>query len=182
MPPPPLSLPSLPGPPPHARSGAQLGGGMLKARSSRSCPRVCTPSVCLERARAGTWRWHGSALVGCGPGMQGAFLGSRSGAGASKPAGCGAWARSSSLHQPLEAPGTDFAAGQRAQAPQLLGDVQKLGPSTRELLHQQRGCRGAHPRPGNHAESGAKPPSGQSARLLRPEKLSEILRKQPRRG
>lgn len=46
---------------------------MLKARSSRSCPRVCTPSVCLERARAGTWRWHGSALAGPGPAMQESF-------------------------------------------------------------------------------------------------------------
>ncbi|XP_040433085.1 uncharacterized protein LOC121079621 [Cygnus olor] len=92
--------------------------------------------VALARLSAGRTRASDAGRV----------LGPWSGAGASEPAGCGAWARSSSLHQPLEAPGTNFAAGQSAQALRLHRNIQKLGPSMRELLCQQRGCRGTHPR------------------------------------
>lgn len=144
--------PHLPSPCHHCRGPPACPIGSAAGRrdaESKEQPELPTRLHSLGLPGKGTGRHVALARLSAG-GMRardaGSVLGSRSGAGASKPAGCGAWARSSSLHQPLEAPGTDFAAGRRAQALQLLGDVQKLGPSTRELLHQQRGCRGAHPR------------------------------------
>lgn len=144
--------PHLPSPCHHCRGPPACPIGSAAGRrdaESKEQPELPTRLHSLGLPGKGTGRHVALARLSAG-GMRardaGSVLGSRSGAGASKPAGCGAWARSSSLHQPLEAPGTDFAAGWRAQAPQLLGDVQKLGPSTRELLRQQRGCRGAHPR------------------------------------
>lgn len=94
------SLPSLPGPP-HARSGAQPGGGMLKSKEQ---PELPTRLHSLGLPGKGTGRHVALARLSAG-GMQasdaGSVLGSRSGAGASKQAGCRARARSSSLHQPL---------------------------------------------------------------------------------
>lgn len=62
---------------------------------------------------------------------------------------------------------------------ELRGDLLELSLSTRELSASSTAA-GHSPKPGKHTESSAQHGQKQSARLLRPQKLSATLCKQPR--
>lgn len=104
------------------------GRGKPQAKCRRSCPRVCTPTGWLERAGSSTQHWLCSAWWDLS--QDSSISAQWRSAGANEPSGCRAWAQSSSLEQPSEAPGSDSAEGQRME---LYGDLLELSPGTREL-------------------------------------------------